>query len=73
MLPLLPQDFADWFSSDVTVTAFRELDGRIARLLPQTSPELPSEFCDEAAYADKVRDLPPARPPMTFDGRDGLP
>ena len=48
------KDFCDWFSSDVTVTVYRELDGRIARMLPQTSPELPSEFCDEAEYEDKV-------------------
>ena len=48
------KDFAEWFSSDVTVTAYRELDGRIARLLPETPPELPSEFCCEADYANKV-------------------
>jgi len=47
------RDFCDWFNSDVTVTVYRELDGRIVRMLPQTSPELPSEFCVEAEYADK--------------------
>ena len=33
-------DFIEWFASDVTVTVYRELDGRIARMLPQTSPEV---------------------------------
>ena len=49
------RDFVEhWFDSDMTVTVYRQLDGRIARLLPQTSPELPSEFCAEADYCDKV-------------------
>lgn len=48
------RDFGEWFSSDVTVTVYRPLDGRIARLLPQTSPELPSEFCLDADYSSKI-------------------
>ena len=47
------KDFCDWFNMDITVTVYRELDGRIARMFPQTSPELPSEYCVDADYASR--------------------
>lgn len=43
--------FFEWFHATLTVTAFRELDGRITRMLPQTTTELPSPYCFEEDYA----------------------
>lgn len=44
--------FFDWFHSELTVTVFRSLDGRIARMLPQTPPDLPSSHCIETDYEE---------------------
>ena len=43
--------FFEWFNATLTVTAFRSLDGRLTRMLPQTPTELPSPYCTEEDYA----------------------
>ena len=46
--------FFDESDAKLTITAFRQRDGRIHRIIPKTSPELPSEFCQASDYANKA-------------------
>jgi hypothetical protein len=43
------EDYCPW---NLTVTAFRALDGRISRLIPTTTADLPSQYCADADYAN---------------------
>jgi hypothetical protein len=46
------KEFCEAYAWRLTVTAYRDADGRIARLIPQSSIDLPSQYCDDEQYDD---------------------